>query len=102
MRPPLLREGRCRHRWGSRSDGGGARAACGVRMLFDADLPRRGSQRDDAGVSATHEVTLSTITDRDGEKRCQSMGTAAQATSSLLVDVGGSWDAVSPGTSRRH
>lgn len=40
------------------------------------------------GVSATHEVTLSTDHALIGEQ-CQSMGTAAQATSSLLVDVGG-------------
>ena len=40
------------------------------------------------GVSATHEVTLSTDHSLIGEQ-CQSMGTATQATSSLLVDVGG-------------
>lgn len=40
------------------------------------------------GVSATHEVTLSTDHALIGEQ-CQSMGTATQATSSLLVDVGG-------------
>lgn len=40
------------------------------------------------GVSATHEVTLSTDHALIGEQ-CQSMGTAAQATSSLLVDVNG-------------
>ena len=40
------------------------------------------------GVSATHQVTLSTDHALIGEQ-CQSMGTAAQATSSLLVDVGG-------------
>ena len=40
------------------------------------------------GVSATHEVTLSTDHALIGEQ-CQSMGTAAQATSSLLVDAGG-------------
>ena len=40
------------------------------------------------GVSASHEVTLSTDHALIGEQ-CQSMGTAAQATSSLLVDVGG-------------
>ena len=40
------------------------------------------------GVSATHEVALSTDHALIGEQ-CQSMGTAAQATSSLLVDVGG-------------
>ena len=40
------------------------------------------------GVSATHQVTLSTDPALIGE-HCQSMGTAAQATSSLLVDVGG-------------
>ena len=39
------------------------------------------------GVSATHEVTLSTDHALIGEQ-CQSMGTAAQATSSLLVDLG--------------
>ena len=40
------------------------------------------------GVSATHQVTLSTDHALIGEQ-CQSMGTAAQATSSLLVDAGG-------------
>jgi len=40
------------------------------------------------GVSATHQVTLSTDHALIGEQ-CQSMGTAAQATSSLLVDVNG-------------
>ena len=40
------------------------------------------------GVSATHEVTLSTDHALIGEQ-CQSMGTATRATSSLLVDVGG-------------
>ena len=40
------------------------------------------------GVSATHEVTLSTDHALIGEQ-CQLMGTATQATSSLLVDVGG-------------
>ena len=40
------------------------------------------------GVSATHEVTLSTDHALIGEQ-CQSMGTATQATSSLLVDAGG-------------
>ncbi|SIA40417.1 Uncharacterised protein [Mycobacteroides abscessus subsp. abscessus] len=40
------------------------------------------------GVSATHEVMLSTDHALIGEQ-CQSMGTATQATSSLLVDVGG-------------
>ena len=40
------------------------------------------------GVSATHELTLSTDHALIGEQ-CQSMGTATQATSSLLVDVGG-------------
>ena len=40
------------------------------------------------GVSATHQVTLVTDQALIGEQ-CQSMGTAAQATSSLLVDAGG-------------
>ena len=40
------------------------------------------------GVSATHQVILSTDHALIGEQ-CQSMGTAAQATSSLLVDVNG-------------
>ena len=40
------------------------------------------------GVSATHQVTLSTDHALIGEQ-CQSMGTSAQATSSLLVDVNG-------------
>ena len=40
------------------------------------------------GVSATHQVNLSTDHALIGEQ-CQSMGTAAKATSSLLVDVGG-------------
>ena len=40
------------------------------------------------GVSATHQVTLSTDHALIGEQ-CQSMGTATQATSSLLVDAGG-------------
>ena len=40
------------------------------------------------GVSATHQVTLSTDHALIGEQ-CQSMGTAAQATSFLLVDAGG-------------
>ena len=40
------------------------------------------------GVNATHQVTLSTDHALIGEQ-CQSMGTAAQATSSLLVDAGG-------------
>lgn len=40
------------------------------------------------GVSATHQVTLSTDHALIGEQ-CQSMGTATQATSSLLVDVNG-------------
>ena len=40
------------------------------------------------GVSATHQVTLSTSHPLIGEQ-CQSMGTAAKATSSLLVSVDG-------------
>ncbi|AKU64571.1 hypothetical protein ADJ76_01250 [Schaalia meyeri] len=40
------------------------------------------------GVNATHEVTLSTDHPLIGEQ-CQSMGTAAKATSSVLVDVDG-------------
>ena len=40
------------------------------------------------GVSATHQVTLSTSEPLIGEQ-CQSMGTAAKATSSLLVTVDG-------------
>ena len=40
------------------------------------------------GVSATHQVTLSTDHALIGEQ-CQSMGTAAKATSSLLVSVDG-------------
>lgn len=40
------------------------------------------------GVSAIHQVTLSTSQPLIGEQ-CQSMGTAAKATSSLLVSVGG-------------
>ena len=40
------------------------------------------------GVSATHQVTLSTARPLIGEQ-CQSMGTAAKATSSLLVSVDG-------------
>ena len=40
------------------------------------------------GVSATHQVTLSTSQPLIGEQ-CQSMGTAAKATSSLLVSVDG-------------
>lgn len=40
------------------------------------------------GLSATHQVTLSTSEPLIGEQ-CQSMGTAAKATSSLLVTVDG-------------
>ena len=40
------------------------------------------------GVSATHQVTLVTDQALIGEQ-CQSMGTAAKATSSLLVTVDG-------------
>ena len=40
------------------------------------------------GVSAIHQVTLSTSQPLIGEQ-CQSMGTAAKATSSLLVSVDG-------------
>lgn len=40
------------------------------------------------GVSVTHQVTLSTSQPLIGEQ-CQSMGTAAKATSSLLVSVDG-------------
>ena len=40
------------------------------------------------GVNATHEVTLSTDHPLIGEQ-CQSMGTAAKATSSVLADVDG-------------
>ena len=71
---------------------GGALALCalGAPAVADDPTPIHLAEVYDItpGVSATHEVTLSTDHPLIGEQ-CQSMGTGAQASSAVLVDVNG-------------
>ena len=71
---------------------GGALALCalGAPAVADDPTPIHLAEVYDItpGVSATHEVTLSTDHPLIGEQ-CQSMGTGAQASSAVLVDVDG-------------
>lgn len=71
---------------------GGALALCalGAPTVADDPTPIHLAEVYDItpGVSATHEVTLSTDHPLIGEQ-CQSMGTGAQASSAVLVDVNG-------------